>query len=125
MTFTYQSQLWQLDREIDAIERNDRLIELTERQQATLDSYERFGKVSSLKQLEGELAKIRTIQLAQLEVLEKANIGHDYEDQARHEIDTDNFTLSDPFADAFESDDAEVETNESDSVAWMGPQVIE
>lgn len=59
---TYLTQLWQLDRQVDAIERNDRIIELTERQQATLDSYDRFGKVQNLKQLEGKLAELRAKQ---------------------------------------------------------------
>ena len=46
---TFQAQLWQLDRQIDSIERNERLIALTEEQQRTLASYEKFGKAGDRK----------------------------------------------------------------------------
>jgi chromosome segregation ATPase len=99
---TYQAQLWQLDRQIDAIERNERLIELTEQQQATLDSYERFGKVGNLKQLEAKLAELRTIQEAQLQSLSKRGIRQDYHKKAELDVDMDDAdpTVSDedPFA---------------------------
>ena len=85
---TFQAQLWQLDRQIDAIERNDRLIELTEQQQATLASYEKFGKVGSLKQLEAKLAQLRTVQEAQLQALSKRGINTDYEQRAEYEMST-------------------------------------
>jgi chromosome segregation ATPase len=61
---TFETQMWQLDRQIDAIERNERMIEMTEQLQATLATYEKWGKVSNLKQLEAKLAELRTIQEA-------------------------------------------------------------
>jgi len=85
---TFQAQLWQLDRQIDAIERNGRLIELTEQQQATLASYEKFGKVGSLKQLEGKLAELRAVQEAQLESLSKKGVHMDYENKAEYDMST-------------------------------------
>jgi chromosome segregation ATPase len=99
---TYQAQLWQLDRQIDAIERNERLIELTEQQQATLDSYNRYGKIGNLKQLEAKLAELRTIQEAQLQSLSKRGIRHDYHKKAQLGLDMDDADSiiydEDPFA---------------------------
>jgi len=95
---TFQAQLWQLDRQIDAIERNGRLIELTEAQQATLASYEKFGKVGSLKQLEAKLAQLRTVQEAQLQALAKRGVNTDYEKRAEYEMSTQGQN-DDPFAD--------------------------
>jgi peptidoglycan hydrolase CwlO-like protein len=76
-------QLAQLNRQIDAIERNERLIELTERQQETLESYERFGKVGNLKQLESRLAQVRAIHESQLQRLEERGRHTDIEARAR------------------------------------------
>ncbi len=131
---TFQTQLWQLDRQIDAIERNGRLIELTEQQQATLASYEKFGKVSSLKQLEAKLAQLRTVQEAQLQSLSKRGVNTDYEKRAEYEMSTQGKN-DDPFADmpspapALESDEqptnaAPAKTN-GKTFAFAEPIVIE
>lgn len=124
---TYQSQLWQLDRQIDSIERNDRLIELTKAQQATLDSYERFGKVKNLKQIEGKLAELRARQEAQLQTLSKQGFARDYEKEAVFQLDADRFDS--PFEETVEMDgteETEEDEDESDSLAWAGgPIVIE
>lgn len=126
---TFQAQLWQLDRQIDAIERNDRLIELTEAQQATLDSYERFGKVGNLKQLEGKLAELRAIQEAQLQTLEKRGMHRDYEGKARYELETNDVkgTLNDPFGDLEPAKNLEEERAPriGRSLAWAEPIIIE
>lgn len=124
---TYQAQLWQLDRQIDAVQRNERLIELTKEQQATLESFDRMGKVQNLKQLEAKLAELRTVQEAQLQALENRNLHHDYEDIARSQIEGRDVLKynDDPFSDLYEEielDDepTEVEeiSNSSNSVAW-------
>ncbi len=125
---TFQAQLWQLDRQIDAIERNDRLIELTEAQQATLDSYERFGKVGNLKQLEGKLAQLRSIQEAQLQTLEQRGMHRDYEGKARYDLETRDVdtSLNDPFGDLEPaSDERKAPSRSSRSLAWSDPIVIE
>lgn len=120
---TYQAQLWQLDRQIDSIQRNEKLIELTEQQQATLDSYERYGKVGNLKQLEAKLAELRTIQEAQLQALAKRGLQKDYEQEAMG-ADSPNFD-DDPFADLLEvieiedAEEVEVIDGTSNSVAWL------
>lgn len=122
---TYQSQLWQLNRQIDAVQRNERLIKLTERQQATLDSFDRFGEVDNLRQLEAKLAEITATQAAQLETLEKRGVHCDYEERARFDLDSREIE-SNPF-----SDEIEIETDDdtadatSKSIAWAGPVIIE
>jgi chromosome segregation ATPase len=130
---TFQAQLWQLDRQIDAIERNDRLIQLTEQQQATLQQYERYGTVGNLKQLEGKLAQLRAIQEAQLQTLESRGVHRDYEGRAKYDLDTRDVEQNNPFSDIEESSfkfdpETSVENkSESDdrSLAWSSPIIIE
>jgi len=109
---TYQNQLWQLEREIDAIQRNDRLIELTEQHQATLRSYDRYGKIDNLKQVQAKLAELRERQLATLDVLENRGINHNYEERARGELDMSDVESSDPFADVLEIEMPDRESEE-------------
>lgn len=104
---TFQAQLWQLDRQIDAIERNERLIDFTEQQQATLASYEKFGKVGNLKQIEGKLAELRAIQEAQLESMSKKGLNMDYERKAEYQMSTEELGKN-----PFDSIEAQPSTNE-------------
>jgi phage shock protein A len=120
---TFETQMWQLDRQIDAIERNDRLIEMTEQLQATLDTYDKWGKVGNLKQLEAKLAELKTVQDAQLEYLAKKGIRDDYEKRAKYELDIENEPAeASPFDDIEPDPEAEEPT---DSFAWLGPVVVE
>lgn len=128
---TFQAQLWQLDRQIDAIERNERLIDLTEQQQATLASYEKFGKVGSLKQLEAKLAELRAVQEAQLESLSKKGINMDYENKAEYEMSTEQ-SNDNPFDDmdvpaqpSSTDEGDEKAKNDGRSLAFADPIVIE
>ncbi len=105
---TFETQMWQLDRQIDAIERNERLIEMTEQLQATLSSYDQWGKVGNLKQLEAKLAELATIQEAQLATLEQRGIRYDYEKRAKNEIDFDSAPQEDLFDDLMEDTDTQV-----------------
>jgi phage shock protein A len=119
---TFETQMWQLDRQIDAIERNDRLIAMTEQLQATLETYDQWGKVGNLKQLEAKLAELATIQEAQLEYLAKKGIRHDYEKQARYELDTGAAPQDDPLDEPMEETEAE---EPADSFAWLGPVIVQ
>jgi hypothetical protein len=123
---TFETQMWQLDRQIDSIERNQRLIEMTEDLQATLKGYDKWGDLGSLKQLEGKLAELQAIQTAQFDTLAKQGIRQDYEKRARYEMQGGSaHDLDDPFADVEETDsDVEVKTS-PDSVVWLGPVIIE
>lgn len=133
----YQAQLWQLDHQIDAIERNERLIEMTNRQQETLDGYNRFGKVGNLKQIQSKLAELRTIQESQLQRLSKMRSQSDYERKARYELGVGGVESdgNNPFADLPAEDDADTADVASDdddeadrskkAVAFSGPVIID
>ncbi|MHC5003621.1 MAG: hypothetical protein ACYTJ0_10900 [Planctomycetota bacterium] len=121
---TYQSQLWSLDRQIDAIQRNDRLIELMEQQQETLAGYDRFEKVSNLKQIQAKMAELREIQQAQLDTLAKRGFREDYESKAKLDLDGDQDfeSLFDELLD--EETESESEGVSAESVAFANPIVI-
>lgn len=101
----FEEKLWTLDRQIDAIERNDRLITMTEEQQEILSDYEKLGKVGNLRQLEAKLEELRFTQEAQLQALEKHGVRSDYERQARDEISI--------------GDDTMILESGNDDLAWM------
>ncbi|HAW95152.1 MAG TPA: hypothetical protein DCX60_02645 [Phycisphaerales bacterium] len=86
----FEAKLFQLDRQIDSIERNERLIAMTEEQQAMLNDFEKLGKVGNLRQLEAKLEELRTTQEAQLQTLESHGIQSEYEQRAREEIVIDS-----------------------------------
>ena len=83
----FQAQAWQLDHQIDAIARNDRLIDVMERRQETIDEASRY-KAGSMDGLRGRISEIRLRQEAQLETLAKSADRNTYEDRAKVEIDT-------------------------------------
>jgi hypothetical protein len=85
----YEAKLWQLDRQIDAIDRNDRLIEMTKQQQQVLSDYDKFAEVGSLDQLEAKLAELRTVQEAQLQSLSSHGSRSDYEKRAKESMSDD------------------------------------
>ena len=91
----YQAKLWQLDRQIDAIARNERLIDMTEEQQAILAEYDKFKDVGSLDQLESKLAELRTIQEAQLQSLARRNPNSDYEEAAIDQLRDESLDVMD------------------------------
>jgi len=81
----FQTQLWQLDRQVDAIARNDRMIEMLQKRQDAFDRYDRYGDVTSPDQIQSQIAKIIAQQEARLNDLSLANNQNDYETQARAE----------------------------------------
>lgn len=82
----YQAQMWQLDRQVDAIARNDRMIGMMEKRQATMDEHSRY-RAGSLDQLTTRMADIRARQEARLEVLGHGQTQTDYEDRAKLDLD--------------------------------------
>ncbi len=125
---TFETQMWQLDRQIDAIERNARLIAMTEQLQATLAGYDHWGKLDNLKQLQAKMAELQAIQDAQLDTLAKVGIRYDYEKRAQYDLDGLNqpVTTDDPFSDLHQDTDVEVEVDvTADTFAWLSPVVIE
>jgi len=91
----YRAQLWQLDREIDAIERNDHIIVMVEKQQETLSSFDRIGSAGNLLQVQARLAEIRTAQESTILALTDTGTGSDYETRAR--FDTSDQLHENPF----------------------------
>lgn len=111
---TYRTQLWQLDREIDAIERNDHIIAMVERQQETLSGFDRIGSAGNLNQVQARLAEIRTVQESTILAITDAGTGSDYETRAR--FDTSDQLFENPFA--------QTQNAEKDSVEETGPYAL-
>jgi len=84
----FSTQLEQLERQVDSIERNRRLIELLEKRKRTLEECSNYD-VASLDQLTGKLDLILTEQAAALDVLTAAEQAAGYEDLAREQLDRD------------------------------------
>lgn len=102
---TYRAQLWQLDREINAIERNDHIIAMVEKQQKTLSGFDRFGSVGTLDQVRAKLAEIRTVQESTIVALTDSETGSDYETRARY--DTSDELFENPFTQTVEEADGD------------------
>jgi hypothetical protein len=88
----FQAQLWQLDRQVDSIARNDRLIELMQKRQKTIDECSRY-EAGNLDQVQAHMAEVRSRQEAELELLAHTQDRLDYEDQARGQLDDEGFPL--------------------------------
>jgi len=82
----FQAQVWAMDRQVDSIARNDRLIEMMEKRQRTIDDQGRY-KAYSLEQLSSRFADIRARQEAKLEAMGTATSTVNYEDRAKYELD--------------------------------------
>lgn len=82
----FQSQLFQLDAQVDAIDRNERLITMMKARQATIEEHTRY-QAHSLDQLHRRLAGIRAKQQAQLESITTSARARDYEAEAQFLID--------------------------------------
>lgn len=83
----FQAQLWQMDRQVDSIARNERLIGMMEKRQRTLDEQGRY-RSNSLEQLSSRFADIRAKQEAKLEVLGTSSNAVNYEDRAKIDLDS-------------------------------------
>ena len=81
----FQVQLSQLERQVASIARNDRMIELMEKRQRTLDRIRSWDAVS-LDQIQGRIQSIRAQQEARLDVLTQDQDVVDYEELARQEL---------------------------------------
>jgi chromosome segregation ATPase len=81
----FQAQLFQLDAQIDAIGRNDRLISMIEKRQKTIDEQSRYH-TDSLEQLHSRLASIRGQQQARLDSITRKAQARDYETEAEYLI---------------------------------------
>ena len=82
----FRSQIWQLDRQVDTIARNDHLIELMQRRQQTMDECGRY-EAGSLAQVQSRMAEVKSRQESQLKLLTNDQERLDYEDVARMQVD--------------------------------------
>ncbi len=97
----FQSQLWQLDRQVDAIARNEKLIGMLEKRKRTIEECSRY-EVASLDQMVSKLAEVRARQQAELDVLTGQDSATNYEEIARMEIGSqEGLIRSSPVPDEF------------------------
>lgn len=82
----FQAQLWQLERQVDAIARNDRLIDLMDERQKTIDELSSF-EVASVDHMVARLSEMRSRQEAELEMLSGDRRRTDYEAVARMQLE--------------------------------------
>lgn len=82
----FAAQARQLDHQIDAVARNERMITLMERRQRTIDEHSRY-QAGSLDQLKGRLAELRAKQESQLDSISRGTVSSSYEDRARLQLD--------------------------------------
>ena len=83
---------------MDTTERNERLIALTERQQATLHAFESPGQEGNLREIEDRLAEMRAVQESTLQALANEERTLDYEAVAAQAA-WSGTSSTDPFAD--------------------------
>jgi len=79
------TQLQQLEREVESIARNERLIELLQKRERTLEGASRYEAVS-LNGITAELSRIRIEQEARLDRLAATQESTDYEDVATMQL---------------------------------------
>lgn len=87
---TFQTQLWELDRKVDAVARNDRMIEIMEKRQRSIDEQSRY-RAGSLDQITSRLSDIKAKQEAKLAALSSNSKRENYEDMAKSQIDRESF----------------------------------
>ncbi|MEW6071186.1 MAG: hypothetical protein AB1726_01145 [Planctomycetota bacterium] len=86
----FKGQLLALSRQVDAIARNERLIELVEKHNRSFQECSRYEAVS-LDQITARLHEIRTRQESELDVLAQAQEVGDYENVARQQLAAEAF----------------------------------
>ena len=84
----FQTQLWALDRQVDAISRNDRMIELMQKRQATIENHSRY-RAASLDQVTARFAEIRAKQEAKLQGFAQTSDCDNYENAAKYLLDNE------------------------------------
>ena len=81
----FQGQLWQLDRQVDAIARNDKLIDMLAKRKRTIEECSRY-EVVSLDQMVARLDEVKARQQAELETLTTDGQRVMYEDIAKMQL---------------------------------------
>lgn len=84
----FQSQLFSLNQQVEAIQRNDRMIDMMEKRQASMDKHSRY-RASSIDDVKGRLADIRAKQEAKLDAFGQATDVRNYENAAKYLLDNE------------------------------------
>ena len=87
----FQTQLQQINRQVDAVARNQRLIEMLDQRNKTIQECSRYES-ASLDQFSAKLSETQSRQEAELELLTNDQRRIDYEQEARMEIDAEHKT---------------------------------
>ena len=109
----FQAQLWQLNREIDSIARNERLIEMMERRQKTIDELSPYS-ADTVKQVKTRIASVLSQQEQRLEALAGRDGAVNYEERAKWELDREERGVP-----------HESEAHDSSFEAFEGPEIID
>ncbi len=120
----FQTQLFSLDRQVDAISRNDRMIEILQKRNETIDQQSRY-RAASLDQVAGHLADIRAKQEAKLDMFGQSNDVRNYENAAKYLLDNEKAgeirTLKPTKAKAVEVGPTVIEIGPDTSAPQQGP----
>jgi len=95
----FRVQVAGLNRQIDAIARNERLIGLLEKRNQTIEECSQYETVS-LNQITSRLDQVKGKQEAALDLLASEERATDYEDIARSQIATEEFRSPEPLVHA-------------------------
>lgn len=82
-----ESEMWQLDRKIDAIARQERLADMMQEREEDFSRFNVESKANTLNQLRTKLASWEAEVDARIEALENKSSSRDYEDEARWDIE--------------------------------------
>ncbi len=82
----FQAQLWELDRQVDAIARNERMVKMMEQRERRFSRFASYEGVS-LDNLRDDLSRARAEQERRLEALMARVTPHDYEAEAKRDLD--------------------------------------
>ena len=83
----FQVQLWQLERQVDAIARNDRMIEILAKRQESIDEQSRY-RSETVDHITSKVADIRARQESELAALSAGEDRVNYEHKAKMLLDT-------------------------------------
>lgn len=78
----FQAQLWQLESEIELMERQEKLVDMVERRQRAIDGFEKY-EAGSLDALMNRIDRMRAEQDARLKAATTRKSQTSYEDRAR------------------------------------------
>ena len=87
----FRTQVLGLNRQIDAISRNERLIDLLEKRNQTIEECSQYETVS-LNQITSRLDQVKGKQEAALDLLASEEHATDYEDLARQQLASEEIT---------------------------------